>query len=150
MTRVCGGDRAGSPDQRAWSKQHAAAVMDDRNFKSQLLPRVAGSCARSEVAAIKRIISRISYNGLSLKFTNLAPAFYLLDMKQAEHVTYAKYTELVGLVAEFDAGRISRTEFQKRARALPTELLVVLSEILTAGRVFCRAAAGASDSRWPV
>ena len=62
-------------------------------------------------------------------------------------MNYVNYSELIDLVAEFDSGRISRTDFQQRARALPTELLMVLSEILTAGPV--RAAVGASDSQWP-
>ncbi len=71
-------------------------------------------------------------------------------MKHPEHINYAKYTELIELVAEFDAGKIGRKEFQRRARALPTDLLLILSEILTADRVFYRAAAGLSDSRCPV
>lgn len=68
-------------------------------------------------------------------------------MKHAEHRNYVKYSELIDLVAEFDSGRISRTDFQQRARTLPTELLMVLSEILIAGPVFCRAAAGATDAQ---
>ena len=71
-------------------------------------------------------------------------------MKHQEHSNYAKYTDLIELVAEFDAGQMSRNEFQQRARALPTELLLILSEILTAGRVFYRAAAGVSDSQLAV
>jgi len=67
-------------------------------------------------------------------------------MKPPEHSNCVNYAELRQLVAEFDAGRISRTDFQRRARALPTELLVVLSEILIAAPVFRRAAAGGSDS----
>ena len=74
----------------------------------------------------------------------------LLDMKHPELINYAKYTELIELVAEFDAGKMSRIEFQQRARALPTDLLLILSEILTAGRVFYRAAAGVSDSQLAV
>lgn len=69
-------------------------------------------------------------------------------MQHPEYSNYANHAELSQLVAEFDAGMISRTDFQHRARALPTELLVVLSEILIAGPVFSRAAAGASDSQW--
>jgi hypothetical protein len=71
-------------------------------------------------------------------------------MKQAEQINQAKYAELMDLVAEFDGGRISRTEFQQRVRALPTELLMVLSDILTAGRIFCHAVAGVSDSHQAV
>ena len=71
-------------------------------------------------------------------------------MRHSEHTDYAKYTELIELVAEFDAGKMSRNEFQQRARALPTDFLLILSEILTAGRVFCRAAAGVSDSQLAV
>jgi len=71
-------------------------------------------------------------------------------MTHPEHINYAKYTELIELVAEFDAAKMSRNEFQQRARALPTDLLLILSEILTAGRVFYRAAAGVSDSRLAV
>jgi hypothetical protein len=71
-------------------------------------------------------------------------------MRHSEDIGYEKYTELIELVAEFDAGKMSRNEFQQRARALPTDLLLILSEILTAGRVFYRAAAGFSDSRLAV
>ena len=71
-------------------------------------------------------------------------------MKHPELINYAKYTELIELVAEFDAGKMSRNEFQQRARALPTDLLLILSEILTAGRVFYRVAAGVSDSQLAV
>lgn len=71
-------------------------------------------------------------------------------MTHSEPLNYAKYTQLIELVAEFDAGKMTRNEFQQRARALPTDLLLTLSEILTAGRVFYRAAAGISDSRLAV
>jgi hypothetical protein len=69
-------------------------------------------------------------------------------MLHPELSNYANHAELSQLVDEFDAGIISRTDFQQRSRALPNELLVVLSEILIAGPVFRRAAAGASDSQW--
>jgi hypothetical protein len=70
-------------------------------------------------------------------------------MKQAEQRNCVHYSDLIDLVAEFDSGMISRTDFQQRVRALPTELLMVLSKILIAGTFSRRAAAGVSDCQRP-
>jgi hypothetical protein len=55
-----------------------------------------------------------------------------MDVQNIEAVNFAQHAELVELVAQFDAGKISRREFHRRARALPNEYLVLLSRILAA------------------
>lgn len=114
-----------------------------------IVPNASELFQRSRSEAKKRIISRIVRKCVSTKITHSPLSPYLLVMKYAADIDYNKFTELIDLVAAFDAGRISRTEFQRRARSMPTEQLVVLSEILSAPRGLVRAAAGGSDSRRP-
>ena len=49
-------------------------------------------------------------------------------------INYDDHSDLIELVAQFDAGEMTRSEFQRRVRALPNERLLIVSRILTAGR----------------
>lgn len=53
-----------------------------------------------------------------------------VSMQNAQMVRHDEFQQLFDLVADFDAGKITRSEFQRRARVLPNESLLVLSRIL--------------------
>jgi len=57
-------------------------------------------------------------------------------MQKFEPINHVDDVDLIEFVAQFDAGKITRTEFQQRVRALPNERLLTLSRILTAGHAF--------------
>jgi hypothetical protein len=51
-------------------------------------------------------------------------------MHNSESDDYARFPDLIWLVAQFDGGQITRREFQQRVRALSNEELLVISRIL--------------------
>jgi hypothetical protein len=51
-------------------------------------------------------------------------------MQKIHSLTSDNYPELMDLVTQFDSGALTRREFQRRVRELPTESLLIVSRIL--------------------